>query len=55
MKKRTENTITIFQTAKKSKLLTLPKKDVEKDLGWLVGDKLEYKIIGDSLVLRKAR
>ena len=50
-----ENIVTIFQTKKKAKLVTLPALKVgeKKELAWLTGDKLEYEVRGDELVLRK--
>lgn len=48
-----ENIVTIFQTKKKSKLVALPKQKVEKELGWITGDKLEYEVRDNELVLRK--
>jgi hypothetical protein len=54
MKKRSENTITIFQTKKGSMLVTLPKQALKKrDLSWISSDKLEYEFEGDQLILRK--
>ncbi len=47
------NTVTIFQTVKRAKLVTLPKERVEKDLGWITGDKLRYEIRGKSLILTR--
>lgn len=53
MRKRTDNTVKIFQTSKKAQLITLPKERVRDDLGWLVGDELEYTVSDKTLVLRR--
>lgn len=47
------NTITIFQTKKRAKLVTLPKEKVERELNWVTGDKLRYEIRGKSLILTR--